>query len=199
MRRFVVPLALASIALIVAAAMYNHGEQASADDPVTVAYGGPRISYPPGRYPTLSLPDGERRVVHSVLNIDRRMKFGDYEWRDTDVPPGPVWVRVDLGRQMMSVFRGGHEIGSAVILYGTDGKPTPTGVFPVLAKARDHRSNLYEADMPFMLRLTNDGVAIHASAVRKGSATHGCVGIPIAFAERLFDAVNPGDPIAIIA
>lgn len=180
--------------------MWLRAEQArTAERPAPVAFSGPRITYPSGRYPVLTLPNGERHIVRSVLNIDGRMKFGDYQWHDLDVPPGPVWVRVDLSRQLLSVFRGGHEIGSAVILYGTDGKPTPTGVFPVLAKAREHRSNLYDADMPFMLRLTNDGVAIHASAVRRGSATHGCIGIPIAFAERLFAVVGRGDTVAIIA
>lgn len=198
--RFVVPLALGAVALGATVAFHDRGEQARVDTaPAPVAFAGPRITYPPSRAETLVLPDGERQVVRSVLNIDQRMKFGDYVWRDVDVPPGPVWVRVDLGRQMLSVFRGGHEIGSAVILYGTDGKSTPTGVFPILAKAREHRSNLYEADMPFMLRLTNDGVAIHASAVRRGSATHGCIGVPITFAERLFEAVGRGDRVAIIA
>ena len=45
-----------------------------------------------------------------------------------------MWVRIDLTRQLLSVFRDGHEIGSAVILYGTDGKPTPTGSFTILEK-----------------------------------------------------------------
>ena len=200
MRRFAAPLALGSLALIITAALYSRGEQVRVERSAAApAYAGPRINYPANRLPVLALPGGEQRTVRSVLNIDRKMKFGDFEWRDKDVPPGPVWVRVDLTRQMLSVFRGGHEIGSAVILYGTDGTPTPTGIFPILAKAREHSSNLYEAEMPFMLRLTNDGVAIHASAVRRGSATHGCVGIPFAFAEKLFDAVQRGDEVAIIA
>lgn len=199
-RRFAVPLALGSLALIITAALYNRGEQVRIDQaPTAVKHIGPRIAYPANRLPVLTLPDGEQRAVRSVLNIDRKMKFGDFEWRDSDVPPGPVWVRVDLSRQMLSVFRGGHEIGSAVILYGTDGMDTPTGIFPIMAKAREHSSNLYEAEMPFMLRLTNDGVAIHASAVRRGSATHGCVGVPIAFAEKLFDAVQRGDQVVIVA
>ena len=199
-RRFIVPVALASLALIVTAALYSRGEEARIGQIATApTVAGPRITYPADRQPTLAMPDGQQRPIRSILNVDTKMKFGDFVWRDTDVPPGPVWVRVDLGRQILSVFRGGHEIGSAVILYGTDGTPTPTGTFPILAKAREHQSNLYEADMPFMLRLTNDGVALHASAVVRGSATHGCVGLPIAFAEKLFDAVKTGDEVAIVA
>ena len=105
---------------------------------------------------------------------------------------------MDLRLQTLSVFRAGHEIGSAIILYGTDGKATPSGVFPILQRAAQHRSTLYDADMPYMLRLTNDGLAIHASNVRAGATTHGCVGIPPRFAKLLFEQVRRGDLVAIM-
>lgn len=125
------------------------------------------------------------------------MRFGDFIWDDGDVPAGPSWILVDLSLQTISIFRGGHEIGTAVILYGSDDTPTPTGVFPIIERARRHRSTLYDADMNYMLRLTMDGVAIHASSVREGYATHGCIGIPNAFAERLFDTMSRGDLVTI--
>ena len=159
---------------------------------------GIRIAFPDDRRPTLAMPDGERRPIRSILDTPKAMQFGDYRWADAGVAEGPVWIRVDLAQQTISVFRGGDEIGTAVILYGTDGKPTPTGTFPIMEKAAQHRSTLYDAEMPFMLRLTGDGVAIHASAVRRGSATHGCIGVPEAFAERLFEVVRRGDPVAIL-
>jgi hypothetical protein len=158
---------------------------------------GPRMVYPWDRVPSLRLPDGSERQVRSLLNVRRPLRFGDYVWNDDYVPPGRIWVRIDLDRQTLSVFRGGNEIGATVILYGTDGKPTPTGVFPILQKARQHRSTLYDAEMPYMLRLTGDGVAIHASNVRKGAATHGCIGVPASFARLLFDQVRRGDLVAI--
>jgi hypothetical protein len=158
---------------------------------------GVRLIYPTGRLPTIALPNGERREIKSLLNVERPLRFGDYIWNEADVPAGAVWVRVDLERQTMSVFRGGHEIGAAVILYGTDGKATPTGVFPVIEKAAYHRSSSYDAYMPYMLRLTGDGVAVHASRVRQGSATHGCVGIPSVFAKLLFDQIKRGDDVFI--
>jgi lipoprotein-anchoring transpeptidase ErfK/SrfK len=97
----------------------------------------------------------------------------------------------------LSVFRAGHEIGTAVILYGVASKPTRRGVFPILERAEQHRSNLYAAEMPYMLRLTRDGIAIHASDVRPQGATHGCIGVPIAFGRRLFREVRKGDLVAI--
>lgn len=190
-------LAIAGLALV-AGWRWDATPPAPAPLPVT-APASARVAYPLDRLPVLTLPDGQKRVVRSLLNVTRPMHYGEYRWDDAGVPAGPVWVRVDLARQTLSLFRAGHEIGSAVILYGTDGKPTPTGVFPVLERAREHRSTLYDAEMPYMLRLTNDGVAIHASDVRFGRATHGCIGVPPAFARLLFGQMKRRDPVAITA
>lgn len=142
---------------------------------------------------------GLDRDVQSILNVRKRMEFGDYVWNDRNVPKNTVWVRVDLKSQILSVFRGGHEIGTAVILYGAEEKETPAGTFPVLAKIRDHRSATYDnAPMPYTLRLTGDGVAIHGSNVRWGAATHGCIGVPVEFAAKLFDEVKKGDQVVIV-
>jgi len=160
---------------------------------------GARIRYPDGAYPQFTLPDGRHEVVRSMLNVARPMHFGNFVWEEGSIPNGPVWVRIDLTRQLVSVFRGGHEIGSAVILYGTDGKLTPAGVFTILEKDADHYSHSYDAAMPYMLRLTSDGVAIHGSNVRQGWATHGCIGVPLEFARLLFAAARKGDVVAIIS
>jgi hypothetical protein len=152
-------------------------------------------------------PDQQREAVasgmlappKSLLDVSGPMTYGDYRWDDRGVPRGPTWVRVDLQSQLLSVFRAGHEIGTAVILYGTDGYPTPTGRFPILAKLRNHVSRTYDnAPMPFTLRLRNDGVSIHGTNVRYGYASHGCVGIPTPFAAKLFNAVSAGDPVLIV-
>ena len=97
----------------------------------------------------------------------------------------------------MSVFRAGNEIGTAVIVYGGDNKETPVGKLHILGKARNHRSSLYDAEMPYTLRLTDDGVSIHGSSVRWGAATHGCIGVPIDFAQHVFDATKVGDEVTI--
>jgi hypothetical protein len=157
-----------------------------------------RVSYDEGEYPQLDLPGGTQETVRSVLNITRPMRYGGYVWDDAGVPEGPILIHIDLERQLLSIFRGGHEIGSAVILYGTDGKPTPTGSFPILQKAADYHSRTYDAPMPYMLRLTDDGIAIHGSDVRTGFATHGCIGVPVAFARRLFEQARKGDNVVIL-
>ncbi len=158
----------------------------------------PRIWYPAGRYPELSLPDGRHEVVRSLLNIGKPMHYGDFVWNEDRIPQGRVWVRVDLARQLLSVFRDGHEIGSAVILYGGDKNVTPAGNFTVLRKDEHYYSQTYHAPMPYALRLTEDGVAIHGSTVREGWATHGCIGVPLEFARLLFNAASKGDRVVIL-
>lgn len=138
------------------------------------------------------------RPVKSLLTVDGPLQFGDFVWNDKAIPPGPTWVRIDLQKQIMSVFRGANEIGTAVVVYGGDNKRTPAGKFHILMKDRDHRSSLYDAAMPYTLQLTGDGVSIHGSNVRWGFATHGCVGVPTAFAAKMFDAVKKGDEVLIV-
>lgn len=179
--------------------MARHAEPAelvAARQRLTAA--GSRVWYARDEYPRVLLPDGEAKTIRSVINVSKKMRYGDYVWNEQFIPPGAMWIRVDLDRQLISVFRGGHEIGTAVILYGADSKPTPNGSFPILQKAADYHSMTYDAAMPFMLRLTRDGVAIHGSNVRRGAATHGCIGVPTDFARRLFGQMELGDPVVIV-
>ena len=136
-------------------------------------------------------------VVKSILKIDEPIKFGQYFWDESAASTGPIVVTVDLEARTISVFRDGHEIGAAAILKGYGKKPTPTGVFPITEKDADHVSNIYEAPMPYMLRLTNDGVSIHGSKVERGYATNGCIGVPDAFAKRLFGVASLGDKVIV--
>jgi lipoprotein-anchoring transpeptidase ErfK/SrfK len=146
-------------------------------------------------------PDGAASragKVKSLLNVRRQLRFGEFVWNERGVPDGPIQVRADLKRQIVSVFRAGHEIGTSVILYGAPHKATPLGTFEILEKKKDYQSITYDAPMPFMLRLTKDGVAIHGSVVLRGRATHGCVGVPIEFAKRLFMRARKGDVVTIV-
>ena len=135
-------------------------------------------------------------IVKRVLDIGP-IKFGDYTWDDAGIPAGPLIVTVDLAAQTLSVFRDGYEIGATAILYGADDKPTPLGSFPILMKDAHHVSSLYGAPMPYTMRLTNDGVAVHGTEVAWGYATHGCIGVPTAFAKLLFREAKVGDRVII--
>lgn len=137
-------------------------------------------------------------TVKRVMTLSAPLRHGDWAWDDAGVPPGPIVVTVDLKAETLSVFRGGYEIGVAAILFGATDKPSPTGVFPILEKDADHVSSTYDnAPMPYMLRLTRDGVAIHGSEVQWGYATHGCIGVPVPFARKLFGITGVGDVVIV--
>ena len=138
-----------------------------------------------------------RYVVRRILPIDGPIRYGEWHWDEAGVPPGPLVITVDLDARVISAFRNGYEIGTAAALLGTGKYPTPTGVFPVSQKDAHHISNIYDAPMPYMLRLTRDGVTIHGSNVRNGFASHGCIGVPMGFAKLLFEHVHLGDRVYI--
>ena len=143
------------------------------------------------------LPLSDKFVVKRILQIDEPFVHGYYKWDDEGVPEGEIVVTVDLKAESISVFRAGYEIGAAVISFGDSEKPTPTGVFPITQKNKDHVSNIYGLPMPYMMRLTNDGIAIHASDVKWGWGTRGCIGVPLEFARLLFEQASLGDRVII--
>ena len=137
-------------------------------------------------------------AVNTVWQLDEPMRIGDYAWDDEGAPSGRIRIVVDLSAEMLYVYRAGVEIGRSSILYGYDRKPTPTGIFPIMEKRIDHYSRTYRgAPMPYMMRLTRGGVAIHGSLVADGYATHGCVGLPEDFAALLFAQARVGDKVLI--
>lgn len=134
----------------------------------------------------------------SLLLTGRALGFGEYVWNDAAVPPGDLIIWIDLERQLGSVFRAGHEIGTSVILYGDEDHATPMGRFTIINKAGDYRSRAYDAPMPYAMFVTTDGVAIHGSPMGSGRATHGCVGLPEEFARILFARARVGDTVTIV-
>lgn len=138
-------------------------------------------------------------VIKRVLPIEGPIRYGEWHWDDKGIPEGPLVVTVDLQARVISVFQGGYEIGAAAALLGTEEHPTPTGTFPILSKERHNVSEKYgDAPMPWTLRLTWDGVAVHGgSTVELGYASHGCIGVPDEFASRLFATADVGDMVII--
>jgi hypothetical protein len=138
-------------------------------------------------------------VIKSILPIEGTIRYGDWFWDESAAPrTGKLVITVDLDARVISAFRDGHEIGTAVTLLGTQKHPTPLGTFPILTKEKDNVSEKYDnAPMPHTLRLTWDGIAIHGSPVLNGYASHGCVGVPDAFAAKLFAAAKRGDKVII--
>ncbi len=143
-------------------------------------------------------PVDQRFVIKRILPISGPIRYGEWHWDEAGVPDGPLVITVDLDARVLSVFRGGYEIGATAVLLGTQEKPTPLGVFPIMMKKAEHYSSTYDdARMPFTMRLTDDGIAIHGTTVERGYASHGCVGTPTPFAKKLFSAAKLGDRVFI--
>lgn len=110
----------------------------------------------------------------------------------------PLHVVVSINDQRLWVYEGTKEIASSNISSGKEGHRTPTGIFSILQKRRYHRSNIYNASMPHMQRLTWSGIALHASDnVPDYPASHGCVRLPGEFAAELFKMATRGVHVTI--
>jgi lipoprotein-anchoring transpeptidase ErfK/SrfK len=121
----------------------------------------------------------------------------NYVWADPGTAE-PVTVIVSIPLQRAYVYRGQTLIAASSVSTGKEGKDTPTGVFPILQKKQMHHSNLYDsAPMPFMQRLTWDGVALHAGKNPGFPASHGCVRLPTAFAKKLFEVTSLGSTVVV--
>jgi len=129
------------------------------------------------------------------------LKPGEYRWTPEAAPSGgDVVVLVSIPLQLAWVFRDGAQIGITTVSTGKPGYDTPTGSFTILQKAVTHRSNLYNsAPMPYMQRLTWDGVALHAGQISGEPASHGCVRLPKGFAPLLYRATSLGATVVITA
>lgn len=172
---------------------------------------GKATAQAPAANPAEPGPDTRPEAIRNLritreINVTRWLEPGEFSWDAAAAaaagPIGnghPATVIVNLRSRTLSVYRNGIELGRAHILYGYGAHPTPTGTFPVKLKKLYHESRTYNnAPMPFMLRLTDDGVALHGSANHADDlATHGCIGMPPEFAPLLYEHVGVGDPVVI--
>ena len=180
----------------------NQALEAMAPSPAGRSAGEPLAKLKPASLAAtkpVAAPKQQPFTIKRILPIDGPIKYGQWFWNDKDVPAGPLVITVDLEARVLSVFRGGYEIGTTAVLLGTDDYPTPLGTFPILSRERHNVSEKYgDAPMPWTLRLTGDGVAIHGGhAVALGWASHGCIGAPDDFMKKLFPVAGVGDKVIV--
>ncbi|SEJ80967.1 Lipoprotein-anchoring transpeptidase ErfK/SrfK [Sphingomonas sp. OV641] len=122
---------------------------------------------------------------------------GQYLW-EHDAAAGPVSILISIPDQKAYVYRGDMLVAVSTVSTGKEGKETPVGIFSILQKKQMHRSNLYDdAPMPYMQRLTWDGIAIHAGKNPGFPASHGCIRVPASFAKKLFAATEMGATVEV--
>jgi hypothetical protein len=126
------------------------------------------------------------------------LRHGEFIWMGDALQTGPLLVVVSLTEQRAYVYRNGVLLGVTTVSTGRPGHETPTGVFTILQKDRDHRSNIYNsAPMPYMQRLTWGGVALHAGGLPGYPESHGCVHLPTEFARQLYEVSATGMTVLI--
>jgi lipoprotein-anchoring transpeptidase ErfK/SrfK len=146
-------------------------------------------------------PASAREVDLGTIVDPAVLAPGDYMWSEAATAgQGPgVEILISLAEQRAYVYRGGELIAATTVSTGKQGKETPVGSFTILQKKAFHRSNLYSnAPMPFMQRLTWDGIAIHAGHLPGVPASHGCIRVPTEFAKRLFALTELGATVTVI-
>ena len=110
----------------------------------------------------------------------------------------PVMAIVSIKSQQVTFYDADGWILRAPVSTGTTEYETPAGVFAIVQKKKDHRSNMYDdAWMPHMQRITWNGIALHGGPLPGHAASHGCVRLPFGFAERLFDRTRIGMRVII--
>jgi lipoprotein-anchoring transpeptidase ErfK/SrfK len=149
-----------------------------------------------------------------------------YEWNGDGRKVSRIVI--DTDKQRASFFVGEDEIGWSTVASGLPRHPTPTGRFAVMEKVENKRSNLYGkvvkngkvvrsnakagrdpipagarfegAHMPYFMRLTYDGIGLHAGPIpRPGQpASHGCIRLPSTLAPVLFKHVSHGTEVTIV-
>jgi hypothetical protein len=138
-------------------------------------------------------PPVAEQIAPPEPSLADTLKPGEFVWYGDGLAPGPVEVVLSYGRQMAYVFRSGELIGAATISSGIKGRESPIGRFQVLEKRKIYRSIRYDnAPMPWMMRLNWYGVAMHGGHNPGYPASHGCIRMPVAFAEKLFSIADVG-------
>jgi hypothetical protein len=141
---------------------------------------------------------GGGRVFAEMVEEISKLKPGQFTWHPERSPQGPVAIIVSIPDQRVYVYRNGIRIAVSTCSTGKPGHETPTGVFTILQKDKNHHSSTYnDAPMPNMNRLTWSGVALHAGKLPGYPASHGCVRLPMEFSKLLFTVTHVGTAVII--
>ena len=161
-----------------------------------VATAAPKPIEMPYRWTTGIAPKAHKDMVATFGRVG--LKPGEYLWTATPPAEGEARVVVDLLTQMTYAYRGDTLVGASSMSSAKQGKSTPLGFWSVLEKKKFHRSRKYNnAPMPFMQRIDEFGIAFHGGANPGYPASHGCIRLPMKFAEKLYAMTKVGTKVVI--
>ena len=123
---------------------------------------------------------------------------GQYVFAQSIPAEGETKVVIDRLTQMAYVYRGEKLVGATTVSTATRGRITPLGYWSVLEKRKFYRSKKYNnAPMPFMQRIDTYGIAFHGGNNPGYPASHGCIRMPLKFAEKLYGLTKVGSKVVI--
>ena len=126
------------------------------------------------------------------------LRPGQYRWAANVPASGETKVVIDTLAQLFYVYRGDKLVGVTTVSSGKKGKETPLGFWSVMSKKVKGFSRKYDnAPMPYMQMYDSAGIAFHAGANPGYPASHGCVRLPLKFAERLYGLTKIGTKVII--
>jgi len=141
-------------------------------------------------------PKAYQQAVAEFGTLD--LKPGEYKWA-ADIPAsGETSVVIDTLKQLFYVYRDDKLIGVATVSTGRKGRETPLGFWKVMLKKVKGYSRKYDnAPMPYMQMYDSKGIAFHAGPNPGYPASHGCVRLPLKFAEKLYGLTQIGTKVTI--
>jgi lipoprotein-anchoring transpeptidase ErfK/SrfK len=163
------------------------------------------VHAPPPAPPPVELPyrwtQGNAPQAHKdavALFGPLYMKPGEFKWAAEVPQAGDTKVVIDTLTQLFYVYRDDKLVGVATISTGKKGRETPLGFWSVMLKKVKGYSRKYDnAPMPFMQMYDPMGIAFHAGPNPGYPASHGCVRLPLKFAEKLFGLTQVGTKVII--
>ena len=146
---------------------------------------------------------------------------------DGGAASGSPRIRISLSEQTAYFYKGDSLVGKSWLSTGCEGRRTPTGSFRIMQKNKWHKSSRYGAfvdaagnvvdgdvdykkdpvppglryegaKMTNFMRLTSDGVGMHAGFLPGYPASHGCIRMPEHMSEAFFNTVSVGTPVTIV-
>jgi len=141
-------------------------------------------------------PQAHKDLVAEFRRVG--LKPGEYVWSAAVPAEGDTRIIVDLLTQMTYVYRGDKLLGASSMSSAKMGHITPYGYWSILEKRPFYRSKKYEnAPMPFMQRIDDYGIAFHGGVNPGYPASHGCIRLPMKFAEKLYGVTKIGTKVVI--
>jgi len=123
---------------------------------------------------------------------------GQYLWASAIPAVGDTRIVIDRLTQMAYVYKADKLVGVTTVSTAKQGHITPLGEWSILEKRPFYRSKKYDnAPMPWMERIDEYGIALHGGGTPGYPESHGCIHLPMKFAEKLYGLTKIGTKVII--